>query len=89
MPATGASRSATGSITANVDSTLTLANPSACVLIDNHSGVTFNLRLNAAVSPTTFDFQLADGERAWITDIRVDTVHVYGNATTGLTAVYW
>ena len=87
--ATGPSRAATGSITANTDSTLTLADPSSCVLIDNHSGETANIRLNGAATNTIFDLQLADGERAWITDIVVKTIHVYVNATSGIHAVYW
>ncbi len=87
--ATGASRAATGTITANTDSALTLADPSSCVLISNNSGVSFYLRLNGAVSATVYDLVLANAERVWIRDVRCETVHVYGNATSGLRVVYW
>ena len=89
MVATGASKAATGTISANEDSTLTLADPSSCVLISNISGVSFYIRLNGAVSTTVYDLVLADAERVWIRDVRCETVHVYGNATSGLRVVYW
>ena len=87
--ATGASQAATGTITANTDSTLALARPSDCVLISNNSGVSFYIRLNGAVSTSVYDLVLADAERVWIRDVRVESVHVYGNATSGLRVVYW
>jgi len=86
---TGASRAATGSITANVDSTLTLAEPSNCVLISNNSGATFYIAINQTASPTSYDFILGDQGRAWITDIVVQTIHVYGNATDNLRVIHW
>jgi len=86
---TGASRAATGSITNNTDSTLTLADSSACALVTNISGVDFYIRINGAVSATVYDFILAHNQRVWITDISIATVHVYGNATSGLRVVYW
>ena len=87
--ATGASRAATGTITANVDSTLTLADPSAQVMISNHSAVQAYIRLNAAVSHSLYDFILGVGDRAFISDVITQTVHVYMNATAGLRVVYW
>ena len=87
--ASGASRAATGSIAANVDSTLTLADKSAMVMITNSSAVPAYLRLNGAVSTTVYDLLLGAGERAWVEDVEVATVHVYMNATSGLRVVYW
>ena len=89
MQASGASHAATGSITANTDSALTLTPPSSDVLISNLSGVPFYVRINAEVSASVYDFMVQDGERAWITDVMVETVHVYGNATSGLNVVGW
>jgi hypothetical protein len=89
MRATGASRAATGTLTANQDSTLTLTDASACVLVSNASGVEAYIRLNAAVSSLLYDFILAHNQRAWITDIAVATVHVYANANSGVRVVYW
>lgn len=68
---------------------MTLADPSACVLISNNSGVSFYIRLNGAVSTSVYDLVLANAERVWIRDVRVETVHVYGNATSGLKVAYW
>ena len=87
--ATGASRAATGSITANEDSTLTLAAPSAQVMISNDSAVPAYVRLNGAVSSTVYDFVLAAGDRAYVEDVVVATVHVYMNATSGLRVACW
>ena len=39
--------------------------------------------------PTVYDFVLAAGERAFITDVEVQTVHVYTDATAGLRVVCW
>ena len=89
MVATGASRAATGSIAANTDSTLTLADPSAQVMLTNNSSVTAYVRLNGAVSTSVYDFVLYSGDRAWIEDVVVRSVHVYMNATSGLRVVYW
>ena len=89
MRATGASNAATGSIAANTDSTLTLTPPARCVLISNLSGAPFYVRLNAEVSDTVYDFVVQHGERAWITDVVVETVHVYGNAVAGVRVVGW
>ena len=86
---TGASGAATGTIVADTDSTLTLSRPSDCVLVSNNSGVGFFVRLNGAVSAVAYDFYLADGERVWIRDVLVATVHVHGNATSGLRVVFW
>lgn len=88
--ASGASTAATGSITANTDSTLTLARPSDQVLISNEeNAVKAYVRLNGAVSPTVYDFVLAAGERVVVSDVRVETVHVYTNSTTGVRVVAW
>lgn len=89
MLGTGASNTATGSISANTDSALTLARASDCVLISNNSAVDAYIRLNGAVSPTVYDIILAPDERAWITNIVITTVHVYANTTSGIKAVYW
>lgn len=87
--ATGASRAATGTITSNTDSTLTLAMESASVLITNISGQTAYIRLNGAVSTTVYDFVLANNSRVWIDGIWISTVHVYVAATSGVRVVYW
>ena len=89
MTATGSSRAATGTITSNTDSTLTLVEPSSHVLITNEAAVTFACRINGAVTATEFDFKIAPGERVWVRDIEVQTVHVYGAATAGLRVVAW
>lgn len=89
MFATGASRAATGTITANTDSTLTLPNASSQVVITNASAVPAYIRLNGAVSTTLHDFILAAGGRAYVEDVMVETVHVYMDATAGLRVVYW
>jgi len=87
--ATGASRAATGTITANTDSGLALADPSAQVMITNDAAVTAYVRLNGAVSTSVYDFVLYSGDRAWVEDVVVRSVHVYMNATSGLRVVYW
>ena len=89
MPATGASRAATGTITANTDSALALADASSQVMITNDSSVTAYVRLNGAVSTSVYDFLLYSGDRAWIEDVVIRSVHVYMNATSGLRVVYW
>jgi len=88
--ATGASRAATGSITANVASTLTLTDASHQVLVTNSAAVVAYLRLNSAtVSASVYDFFLLPGDEEWIEDVEVKTVGVYMNATSGLRVVYW
>lgn len=88
--ATGASRAATGSITANVASTLTLTDASHQVLISNTSAVVAYVRLNSAtVSATVYDFFLLPGDEEAIEDVEVKTVGVYMNATSGLRVIYW
>ena len=87
--ATGPSRAATGSITANTDSTLTLADPSSQVLISNHGAVQAYVRINGPCNASTHDMILGVGDRAWIEDVVIETVHVYMNATSGIRVVYW
>lgn len=87
--ATGASRAATGSISANADSTLTLVEPSDQVMITNDSAVTAYVRLNGAVSASVYDFVLSAGDAEWVEGVKIETVHVYMNATAGLRVVAW
>ena len=90
MYASGASQAATGAITANTDSTLTLPHTSAQVIISNDENTKkAYIRLNGPVSPTVYDFVLRAGDCAFITDVAVNTVHVYTDATAGLRVVCW
>ena len=90
MHATGASRFATGVITANTDSALTFAEPSSMIIVTNLSGQTCYVRLNGAVSPTVFDAVLADkGTLVIHGEIKVQTVHVYVNAVADIYAAGW
>ena len=69
---------------------MTLPHTSAQVIISNDENTKkAYVRLNGPVSPTVYDFVLAAGERAFITDIEVSTVHVYTDATAGLRVVCW
>jgi hypothetical protein len=76
-------------ITANVESQLTLADASDCVLMTNYSGQSCLVRLNGHVAADEYDFKLVDGERAWIRDVRVEYVRVLVNAVAGIRVVYW
>lgn len=90
MHATGSSRFATGVITANADSTLTFADPSSMVVVTNLTGKTCYVRLNGEVSPTSFDVVLADKGTLVLTgEIKVQSVHVYVDATVGVYASGW
>lgn len=87
--ASGASRAATGSISANADSVLALESPSSQVLISNNAAAACYVRINGAVSTTVYDAILAAGDRMWVEEVVVETVHVYVNATSGVRVVYW
>ena len=78
MPiATGPSQAATGTVTADTASTLTLARPTSMVLITNYGQNAAFFSLNRSASETDFDFLLAGQSSVWISQVKVTTIGVY------------
>ena len=78
----GASIGVTGVVTAATDSTMTFASAATIVIIENNAGEVVYIKLNEAlnhgVSPTNYDFRMANGTRVELLneEVEVSTVHV-------------
>jgi hypothetical protein len=85
---TGASISATGTISGATASTLTFASPVTVCIIHNNSGEELYFRINQALvgsPPDSFDFMLQDNENHFFDneEINITTVSVYGATISG------
>jgi hypothetical protein len=95
MPAlfSGPSITATGTITSNTASLLTLASGCKRGCITNISGKRAYLKIDDAASPTVsatvYDIALEDKEKITWDDQVIKTVGVYVEATSGVNVVGW
>lgn len=86
----GASIAATGTISNNSASLLTLATACGYTIVSNQSGQTCYLRVNSiTVSATVYDHVIANQGTLIISDITVKTVGVYVAATSAVRVVGW
>jgi hypothetical protein len=89
----GSSIAATGTITSNTASLLSLASSCGNVIVNNQSGQKCYVKINDALTPTVsatvYDFVLADQGTFTISHVDVTNVSVYVAATSGVRVVGW
>jgi hypothetical protein len=89
----GTSIRATGTITSNTASLLTLASSCGSVIVSNQSGQKAYFIINDAASPavsaTVYDFVLADQGAFIISHVDVKTLGVFVAATSGVVVAGW
>jgi hypothetical protein len=89
----GASIAATGTISSNTASLLSLASTCGNVIVNNQSGQKCYVKVNDAATPTVsatvYDFVLADQGTFVLSHIQVTNVSVFVAATSGVRVVGW